>query len=139
MEEKKRHILYIDDDPTIRRLFGGKLAAAGYEVIYASNGDDGREMARRFLPDMILLDMRMPGNDGFTIARRLHGEKQTANIPIVFLTNEDWSMEVEKAAAELWIAGYIHKSTDLDEFVLRIRKIFDELEERKKGAGGTAA
>ena len=72
---KKKHILMIDDDSAIQRLFGAKFSAAGYEVLYASDGDSGREMARRFMPDVILLDVRMPKTDGYTVARRLKTEQ----------------------------------------------------------------
>ena len=128
MEEKtkKIHILIIDDDADLRRLFGAKLAGAGFEVLYGSNGDDGREMARRFQPDLILLDIRMPGNDGYTIARRLKNEPQTKGIPVVFLTNEDFTPEGAKAVKELWVVDYIHKSMELNEFVERVQKILRE-------------
>lgn len=110
----------IDDDPAMRRLFGGKLAQSGFEVLYSGNGNEGREMARRFQPDLILLDIRMPGTDGLDVARRLHSERETAHIPVVFLTNEDFSLEAEKYAKEVWAQGYIHKSIDLDEFIKRV-------------------
>lgn len=125
-QTKKIHILIIDDDEALRRLFGAKLAGAGFEVLYGSNGDDGREMARRFQPDLILLDIRMPGNDGYTIARRLKTEPQTKNIPVVFLTNEDFTPEGAKAVKELWVVDYIHKSIDLNDFVERVKKILQD-------------
>lgn len=120
----KKHILIIDDDPLIQRLFGAKLSGAGFEVLYSQKGNAGREMARRFLPDLILLDIRLPDTDGMTIARRLKEEPRTANLPVIFLTNEDFSIEAEKAVKETWIVDYIHKSIDLDEFIQRIKKIF---------------
>lgn len=120
-----KHILIIDDDPAMRRLFGGKLADAGLEVLYGRDGDEGREIARRFQPDLILLDIRMPKTDGLEIARRLHGEHQTAHIPIVFLTNEDLSMEAEEYLKELLVRGYIHKSIDLDEFAKRVQEFLE--------------
>lgn len=122
---KKQHILIIDDDDMLRRLFGGKLALSGFEVLYSDNGDDGREIARRFQPDLILLDIRMSGNDGYVIARRLKGESQTAKIPLIFLTNEDLSIEAVKAIKELGVSEYIHKSIDLNEFVEKIKKILE--------------
>lgn len=131
MTIKKKHILMIDDDAAIRRLFGGALARAGFEVMYSGNGHEGREMARRFQPDLILLDIRMPGADGFEIARHLHTEHQTAHIPVVFFTNEDMSLEAEKAAKELWIHDYIHKSIDLNEFIQRVEKILESDESKK--------
>ncbi|OGZ99273.1 MAG: hypothetical protein A3C07_00465 [Candidatus Sungbacteria bacterium RIFCSPHIGHO2_02_FULL_47_11] len=124
--ENAVHILLIDDDATIRRLFGAKLASVGFEVLYAGSGEEGRETARRLKPDIILLDIRMPGTDGIKTAERLREEEQTKQIPIVFLTNEDLSLEAEKAMKELWVADYIHKSIDLDEFVKRVEKIIKE-------------
>lgn len=119
--KSKKHILIIDDDSAMRRLFGGKLASAGFEVLYAADGNEGREIARRMQPDIILLDIRMPDPDGYTVARRLKGEPKTSHIPIIFLTNEDFTPEAEKAVKELWVADYIHKSVDLNELVSRVK------------------
>ena len=131
MATKKTHILIIDDDDLIRRLFGGKLASAGFEMLYAQDGDEGREVARRLQPDLILLDIRMPGTDGYVVARRLKEEPKTSNIPVIFLTNEDFSVEAEKAVKELWVVDYIHKSIDLKEFVERIKKILASIKKNK--------
>lgn len=120
---KSIHILIIDDDAAIRRLFGAKLASAGFEVLYAADGNEGRETARRFLPDLILLDIRMPESDGYVIADRLKHESRTKDIPIVFLTNEDFSLEAAKGFKETWVIDYIHKSIPLNDFVKRIKEI----------------
>lgn len=133
--EHKPHILLIDDDPDISRLFGGKLASEGFEIMYASEGNEGRELARRFQPDLILLDMRLPGDDGMSVAERLKSERQTAHIPIIFVTNEDLTEEAKKAVKELWVIDYIHKSTDLPEFVRRVKAHL----ERVKSQGSEAS
>lgn len=117
------HILIIDDDPLTQRLFGAKLSKAGFQILYANDGATGREMARRFQPALVLLDIRMPGQDGFATAKLLREETRTKDIPVAFLTNEDLSMEGEKWAKELWVEDYIHKSTDLDEVVKRVETI----------------
>ena len=117
------HILIIDDDQLTQRLFGAKLSKAGFQILYANDGNTGREMARRFQPALVLLDIRMPGMDGFATAKLLRGEAQTKNIPVVFLTNEDLSLEGEKWAKELWIDDYIHKSTDLELVVKRVKAV----------------
>ncbi|MBI4812691.1 response regulator [Candidatus Falkowbacteria bacterium] len=131
MPSSPKHILIIDDDPLIQRLFGAKLSANGFEVLYAANGDVGREMARRFLPDLILLDFRLPGTDGFVVAKRLKEEPRTANVPIVFFTNEDFSLEAEKAIKELWAVDYIHKSIDLDEFIERVKRVISSFRKKR--------
>ena len=120
---RKIHILLIDDDEDFRRLFGTKLAQHEYEVLYGTNAESGREMARNYQPDLILLDVRMPGEDGFTIARAMRQEAETKNIPIVFLTNEDFSLEAKKWVEELYVQDVIHKSIDLNEFVERVDAI----------------
>lgn len=120
--EEKKHILLVDDDQLTRRLFGSTLATAGFEVLHAKDGNEGREMARRLKPDLILLDISMPVMDGFETANRLKEELETAHIPIIFLTNEDLSIEAEKAAKELGVVDYIPKATDLSEFVERVKK-----------------
>ena len=120
-----KHILIIDDDPITRRLFGSLLGRAGYEVIYAKNGDEGREMARRLHPDLILLDINMPGTDGYKTADLIKNEKNSpaADIPLVSLTNEDLPLEVVRWEKELGVTDYIHKGVDNDEFIERVKNI----------------
>lgn len=120
--EKKIHILFVDDDEVVRRLFGFKLAQAGFEVIYAEDGNQGREMARRFQPDLILMDLDMPVMDGTKTISRLKDESQTKNIPIVLFTNSDLSIEAEKAMKELGVTDYISKATDQEKFIDLIKK-----------------
>ena len=129
----RKHILIIDDDPFIRRLFGAKLASAGFEMLYASEGHVGREMARRFMPDLVILDINMPETDGYEIARLLRNETKTKNIPVVFLTSEDFSAEAEKAVKEVYVVDYIHKGIDLDEFIKRIKKAISAKNINSKG------
>lgn len=116
------HILIIDEDPQMRRLFGGKLALENFEILYAKDGLEGREMARRFLPNLILLDLNIPEVNGIELAERLKNEQETKDIPIVFLTNSDLTLESQKAAKEMGISDYIQKGVDLDEFVVRVKK-----------------
>jgi two-component system cell cycle response regulator DivK len=114
----------------MRRLFGSLLGKAGYEVIYAPDADQGRELARRFQPDLILMDKEMPGMDGIKASSRLKNEASTANIPIVLLTNEDLSIEAEKWMKEFSIIDYIQKGIDNDEFIERIKKVFDMIKNK---------
>lgn len=124
--QKKVHILIIDDDEVMRRLYGSLLAKGGYEVIYAPNAIEGRELARRFQPELILMDMNMPGEDGLTASDRLKKEKETANIPIVLLTNADLSIEAEKWMKEITIDAYIQKGVSNEEFIMRVNNIISK-------------
>lgn len=122
--EKKQHILFVDDDEVVRRLFGFKLAQAGFEVIYAEDGNQGREMARRFQPDLILMDLDMPVMDGIKTISMLKDESQTKNIPIVLFTNSDLSIEAEKAMKELGVTDYIPKAIEPSKFIDLIKVAF---------------
>jgi DNA-binding response OmpR family regulator len=117
MTERPIHVILADDDHDILRLFSGKLAKAGYEVLPAHDGNEAREMARRFQPDLILLDIHMPVLDGYKTLEYLKHDKETAHIPVAFLTNEDLSIESEKAWKEMGASGYLAKS-ELPEVLL---------------------
>jgi DNA-binding response OmpR family regulator len=79
-------VLVIDDESSIRLLCRVNLTAAGMEVLEAEDGVHGIELARKERPDLILLDVMMPGLDGWEVARRLGRDAATSKIPIVFLT-----------------------------------------------------
>jgi CheY-like chemotaxis protein len=121
--QKKKHVLFADDDPATRRLFGAKLASAGFEVLYAKDGDEALEMATRFVPDLIVTDIDMPNTDGIKASFRLRGDPRTKSIPIIFLTNADLSADAEKAIKELGMAEYMPKGIDLAEFIERVKSI----------------
>jgi DNA-binding response OmpR family regulator len=79
-------VLVIDDEPPIRLLCRVNLEAEGMEVLEAPDGLEGVEVARAELPDVILLDVMMPGLDGWRVAEELLVDERTAAIPIIFLT-----------------------------------------------------
>jgi len=79
-------VLVIDDEAPIRLLCRVNLEAEGMEVLEAADGPTGLEMARAETPDVVLLDVMMPGLDGWRVAEELLDDDRTAAIPIVFLT-----------------------------------------------------
>src|SRR3954462_4264168 len=79
-------VLVIDDEAPIRLLCRGNLEAEGMDVLEAADGPSGLETARAETPDAILLDVMMPGLDGWRVAEELLDDQGTENIPIVFLT-----------------------------------------------------
>jgi DNA-binding response OmpR family regulator len=84
--EKMSKVLVIDDEAPIRLLCRVNLEAEGMEVLEAEEGETGLELARTRRPDVILLDVMMPGLDGWEVLQRLHEDEETREIPIVFLT-----------------------------------------------------
>jgi diguanylate cyclase (GGDEF)-like protein len=79
-------ILVIDDNPTNLKVAAEHLRAYGHQVLTARDGESGIERARLAMPDLILLDVQLPGIDGFATCRRLKAERQTAAIPVIFMT-----------------------------------------------------
>ncbi len=84
--DSSTRVLVIDDEAPIRLLCRVNLEAEGMEVLEAADGPTGLDIASRELPDVILLDVMMPGLDGWQVAELLLGDERTRGIPIVFLT-----------------------------------------------------
>jgi len=82
----KARILVVDDDRLLRQMVRDFLEVAGFAVAEAVDGPDGFAQATTGLPDLILLDLMMPGMDGYTVCRTLQAEPTTRAIPVVFLT-----------------------------------------------------
>ncbi len=82
-------VLVVDDSPTETRIFVTALVRAGYRVETASDGEQGVEVARRLLPDLILMDVIMPVLNGFQATRILHRDEATAHIPVIMVTTKD--------------------------------------------------
>ncbi|RXZ77823.1 response regulator [Paenibacillaceae bacterium] len=101
---RHRHtILVIDDSAVTIALFQAMLGEE-YELLYASRGEQGIEMAMRMRPDLILLDVMMPGMDGYEVCRRLKRNRETMVIPVIFITflehEEDEEMGIEAGAID---------------------------------------
>lgn len=118
-----RHLLLIDDDEFMLQHMGGKFAASGFEVAYAHDGAEGLEIAGRLKPDVVVCDFRMPNMDGLGFAGRLKSYPETKDIPLVFLTSEDFTPDIQQALKDLGVADYLHKSADFPEILERVNKV----------------
>ncbi len=120
-------LLVVDDEPNIVELLAASLRYAGFEVATARNGHDALKVAREFRPDLLLLDVMMPGIDGFEVVRRLRGEG--ARCPVLFLTARG---ATEDKVTGLTLGGddYVTKPFSLEEVIARIRALL-----RRVGAG----
>jgi len=85
----RRRVLVIDDSPTVRKLVALTLEKEGYAVTAAADGEQGLACARREPPDLVLLDITMPGLDGYQVCRQLRAGAETAQIPVVMLSGKD--------------------------------------------------
>jgi DNA-binding response OmpR family regulator len=120
-------VLVIDDEAPIRLLCRVNLEAEGMPVLEAGDGPSGLESARTHVPDVILLDVMMPGLDGWGVAEALLEDDRTAEIPIIFLTAR---AEFRDRARGLDIGGvdYITKPFNPVELAPLVRALLDRLE-----------
>jgi putative two-component system response regulator len=102
-------VLLIDDDDALRLLCSVSLRALGIEVIEAENGERGLELVRREQPDLVLLDVSMPGLDGFEVGEIVRRHRKTRHIPLMFLSGED---ENDARARELGAIACLAKPFD---------------------------
>ena len=99
-----KRILIIEDDPAVLRAISYMLEKEGYEVLTAMNGLEGLTKAKGENPDLLVLDVMLPGIDGFEVCHRLRAESQTAQLPILMLSAKgqaaDKSMGLQVGANE---------------------------------------
>lgn len=117
-----QYILVVDDDKQIARLVRSYLEQAGYRVSVAYEGDEALQSIRANRPDLIVLDLMLPGKDGWEITRIIRGDKMLAAIPIIMLTArvEDTDKIV---GLELGADDYIPKPFNPREVVARVRAV----------------
>jgi len=94
--EDKINVLLIEDEKEVAELYKLKLSIDGYHVITADNGQEGLEKALQEEPELIFLDIKMPGMDGFEVLKKLREDQKTKNIPVVILSNFDEQDLIEK-------------------------------------------
>jgi two-component system, cell cycle response regulator DivK len=114
-------VLIVDDNPRNAKLARDVLVAAGFRTVEATTGEAGVALADEHLPDVILMDLRLPDMDGTDAAAMLARRSRTASIPVVVLT----SMTLEDEPAWLraaGFAGYLEKPIDIEEFPAQVRR-----------------
>jgi DNA-binding response OmpR family regulator len=121
----RRHILLIEDDPMVVRMYKRKFDQEGYEVSLAFNGQEGLEVLKRKRPDIVLLDIMMPKLSGIDTLKIIKSDPQYADLPVVMLTNlGDRAQDTEKCkelgAEDYWVKANMR----LDEVVSNIERIF---------------
>jgi len=121
----KLNALIIEDNEQNMYMLSFLLEKNNYEVFQAFNGFDGITAAKECPPDVILLDIQLPGMDGYQIARELRKRSDLNTIPIIAVTSHAMVGDREKAMAA-GATGYIEKPIDPDNFILRMESYFSE-------------
>ena len=113
------HLLLIDDDALLRRSLAFNLEHAGYQVSTAASGEEALEQARRAAPDLVLLDIGLPGMDGLDALRHLRAD---IGVPVIFLTARRRELD-QVLGLELGADDYVTKPFDLDVLLARIKAV----------------
>ena len=110
-----QRVLVVDDDKEVVRLMRGYLEGAGYEVLVAYNGETALHTIRRERPDLVLLDINMPGKNGHEVLREMKSDENLKSIPVVILTTSDAEEDIGKTY-NLGANCFITKPVNLEQF-----------------------
>lgn len=119
-------ILVVDDEPSFREIFKAKFSTVGYRVETADNGEEGVRKAKELKPNLVLMDMKMPGMSGADAVLKLKEDSETKNLKVVFLSNlgdprEEMQEFNNRLSKEVGALGYVKKTDDLDSIVEKIK------------------
>ena len=124
-------ILIIDDEQDILDLLTYNLEKEGYSISTALNGLNGKEMALKLIPDLIVLDLMLPGIDGLELCRFLRGNPETASIPVLMLTAK--SEEIDKVIGlEIGADDYVTKPFGIREIGARVKALLRRTGKKKE-------
>ena len=118
-------ILVVEDNEKNMKLFRDVLQAKGYDTLEATSGEQAVELATEHVPDLILMDVQLPGIDGIEALGRIRADEQTKAIPVVALTAQAMSGDRERFL-ESGFNGYISKPVDVLEFIQTVAGYFED-------------
>ena len=125
MSTKKPVILIADDDPEILTMLGIRLSKKGYQVLEAVDGNQTLNLARKHHPDLVLLDVMMPGKNGWEVAKELRSDDELKTVGIVMLTAI--GERVNEMTSPLYGAdAYVDKPFDFAELEEKIKKVLED-------------
>lgn len=121
---QKKHILCIEDEPEMIELMRLVLEREGFEVTGAVGGEQGLQAMRQTKPDLILLDLMMPGIDGWEVYRQMRADKELMDIPVVIVTAKAQSIDKVLGLQVAKVADYITKPFGPKDLINSITKVF---------------
>jgi len=117
-------ILIAEDERDILELITFTLQYGGYQVIPATNGNQAWELTRKELPNLVLLDIRMPGMSGYEVCKEIKSHQQTKHIPVIFLSAKGQEAEI-KTGYETGAIDYILKPFAPDQLLSRLEELLN--------------
>ena len=123
--DRAKLVLGVDDDASIREILGLALRSEGYTFLGVGSGEGCLKMLRQARPNLILLDVLLPGIDGYETCRRLRDQYPDLDVPVIFLTNRHTMADVKRAVA---VGGndFISKQFRPNHLIGRLKAILDE-------------
>jgi CheY-like chemotaxis protein len=119
-------ILLVDDEPEIRIITRMMLEKAGYEVVEASNGEEGLRMLANAKPDLILLDVMMPGMKGWEVCEKIKADEKLKHIPVVMFTVRTSDEDIEQSR-ECGAEAHINKPFDRKELLETVERLLRKM------------
>jgi len=129
---EKSQVLIIEDDPDILELIQYNLGREGFEVSAATTGEEGLSKARRDKPDLILLDLMLPGTPGLEVCKRLRDRRETSGTPLIMVTAKGEESDIV-LGLELGADDYVTKPFKVRELLARIRAVLRRAERGDSG------
>ena len=123
MNSGQDYLLIVEDDPDILELLNTTLTFRGYRVITARNGREGLEVVKKQHPAIVIADIMMPALDGFGLVHRLRLNRETRDIPVVFITATYVAPEDKEFALNIGATRFIEKPIDLEDFLTTIAEL----------------
>lgn len=124
MSGKNPLILLIEDNPSVIRLLEFKLAKENLRFEYRDNGPDGIEAVRQLKPDLVVLDVMLPGIDGFEVLRQIRQDESIRNTRVMMLTSKNMEDDLERGFS-MGALEYMSKPFKLGEFMIRLKRILN--------------
>lgn len=120
--EVLKKILVIDDEAVVREVLGRVLKAAGFQPLFAGDGFEGLEMAVTWRPDLIVLDVRMPHMNGYSLCSILKKDSRTSGIPVLMVTARDKIGDAEESFQQ-GADGYLSKPLEFSRFLAKVGEL----------------
>ncbi len=119
----KKRIMVVDDEDSLRELIRAILEAEGYDVTTAEDGNDCLKKLKTMKPDLVLLDMMMPGMSGREVCESIRKDPKIKNLKVAFLTVAKFSESGKGVLGQMKVLDYITKPFDNDDLVKRVKKM----------------